>query len=135
MVSLCNRMPLSAWGAQATILEAVLPIWTNPHMASSAIASSGIVTLILKKCTEETRPLPVAASRAAQRAELALDPAIVHQCVEMGFSEARVQEALRRVRPRYPAVRHAASMQGMGNQQALSCVACRDPQTLSPPTG
>ena len=74
-------------------------MWTNPQMATSAIAASGIVTHILKKCTEETKPLPAAASRAAQRAEIAPDPAIVQQCVEMGFSEARVQEALRRVRP------------------------------------
>ena len=90
-------MTPSVWRVQATILDAVLPIWTNPHMASSGIASSGIVTLILRKCTEETKPLPAAASRAAQRAELALDPAIVQQCVEMRLSEARVQEALRRV--------------------------------------
>ena len=119
-------MTHSAWRVQATILDAVLPIWTNPHMASSGIASSGIVTLILKKCTEETKPLPAAASRAAQRAELALDPAIVQQCVEMGFSEARVQEALRRVSSRVCAFKYAASVQGMGNQQVLSCVACRD---------
>ena len=84
---------------QATILDAVLPVWSHPHMASTSIAGSGIVTHILKKCTEETMPLPAAAGRAAQRAEIAPDPAIVQQCVEMGFSETRVQEALRRVRP------------------------------------
>ena len=89
---------------QATILDAVLPVWSNPHMASTSVAGSGIVTHILKKCTEETKPLPAAASRAQQRAEMTPDPAIVQQCVEMGFSEARVQEALRRVRPRTEAV-------------------------------
>jgi len=72
-------------------------VWSNPFMASTSVAGSGIVTHILKKCTEETKPLPAAASRAQQRAELDPDPAIVQQCVEMGFSEARVQEALRRV--------------------------------------
>ncbi len=72
-------------------------MWSNPFMASTSVAGSGIVTHILKKCTEETKPLPAAASRAQQRAELDPDPAIVQQCVEMGFSEARVQEALRRV--------------------------------------
>ena len=89
---------------QATILDAVLPVWSNPHMASTSVAGSGIVTHILKKCTEETKPLPAAASRAQQRAEMTPDPAIVQQCVEMGFTEARVQEALRRVRPRAKAL-------------------------------
>ncbi len=82
---------------QATVLDAVLPVWSNPHMAATSVAGSGIVTHILKKCTEETKPLPAAPSRAQQRAEMTPDPAIVQQCVEMGFSEARVQEALRRV--------------------------------------
>ena len=44
--------------AQATILDAVLPVWSNPHMAATSVAGSGIVTHILKKCTEETKPLP-----------------------------------------------------------------------------
>ena len=134
MVSLWNRVPPSIWRAQATILDAVLPIWINPHMASSGIASSGIVTLILKKCTEETKPLPAAASRAAQRAELALDPAIVQQCVEMGFSEARVQEALRRVRSRYSAVRHAALVQGIGYSKSFHALSA-ETLGLLPPTG
>ncbi len=80
---------------QSAILDAVLPVWSNPLLASGSPQNTGAVTSILKHCKEAvTSP----ASRSGARGILSPDPAIVQQVVEMGFSEERVREALRRVR-------------------------------------
>ena len=80
---------------QSAILDAVLPVWSNPLLASGSPQNTSAVTSILKHCTEAvTAP----ASRSGARGLLSPDPAIVQQVVEMGFSEERVREALRRVR-------------------------------------
>lgn len=84
-------------GMQAAVLGAVLPVWSNPgqHFTPS---QTTILTGILRRCTEAV-PSPIASGRPG-RAGFAPDPQIVQQVVEMGFTEARVQEALRRVRCR-----------------------------------
>ncbi|CAL8470976.1 g10518 [Coccomyxa elongata] len=79
---------------KSAILDAVLPVWSNPLLASGSPQNTGAVTSILKHCNEAvTSP----ASRSGARGILSPDPAIVQQVVEMGFSEERVREALRRV--------------------------------------
>jgi hypothetical protein len=80
---------------QDAIRDAVLPVWSSSGQALTP-SHAAAITAILKRCTESVQA-PLAAGRAG-RAGLTPDPQIVQQVVEMGFSEARVQEALRRVR-------------------------------------
>lgn len=60
------------------------------------------VVSVLRNCTENAAQLQAATAAAARpsarTAAAAADPARVQQIVEMGFSQAQAEEALRRVR-------------------------------------
>lgn len=84
------------------------------HAVASPISLQSVVS-VLRNCTENSSQLAaaVAASAAARTATRggAVDPNRVQQIVEMGFSQAQAEEALRRV------------SRGPGQQQA-GFVAC-----------
>lgn len=86
------------------ILAAVLPLWSHPN---AAYAPTGVLTAlvrVLQTCAQgpghaslvlrysQGRQAPAAARVQAQP-----DPQVVQQIMEMGFSQARAEEALRRV--------------------------------------
>lgn len=87
------------------ILGAVLPLWSHPQ---AAYVPTGVLTAlvrVLQTCAQgpshatvvlrysQGRQAPAAAARAQPQA----DPQLVQQIVDMGFSQARAEEALRRV--------------------------------------
>jgi hypothetical protein len=80
----------------------VLPIWADARLAAASPGSAAAVTGILRACMEGVPSAAAAAATArgaaGARAAPAPDPAVVAPMMEMGFSEARVLEALRRVR-------------------------------------
>jgi len=87
------------------ILAAVLPLWSHPN---AAYAPTGVLTAlvrVLQTCAQgpghaslvlrysQGRQAPAAAARVQAQP----DPQVVQQIMEMGFSQARAEEALRRV--------------------------------------
>ncbi|KAI7840919.1 hypothetical protein COHA_005351 [Chlorella ohadii] len=85
------------WGM---LLASVLPLWRDPQLLSAhgdKMVQS--VVSVLRNCIENSSQLAAAvAASAATRggARSAADPTRVQQIVEMGFSQAQAEEALRR---------------------------------------
>ena len=96
----CNDRPEeSLVNVQDAISAAVMPLWANPGLASMLPEVAQRIISILTKCIkgiDKNGASPL--GRAAVRPVVQPDPAIVQQIVEMGFSSARAEFALRRVR-------------------------------------
>lgn len=74
------------------------PSMTNPLLPQSLVS-------VMRNCMENTQQLQAAAAAAARTAGAATgraprqpNPAMVQHIVEMGFPQARAEEALRQVR-------------------------------------
>lgn len=83
---------------QEAVSAAVMPLWAKPELVSTSPEVAQRIISVLTKCTkgiDKTGPSPL--SRAGARPSMQPDPAIVQQIVEMGFSSARAEMALRRV--------------------------------------
>jgi hypothetical protein len=91
----------------SNILAAVLPLWSHPQ---TCYAPTGIITSlvrVLQTCAQGPSHASIvlrysqgrqgAQAAAAARAPPAPDAAMVGQIMEMGFSQGRAEEALRRV--------------------------------------
>lgn len=85
------------------ILSAVLPLWNHPKAAD---APSGVLTSIVRvlmTCFQGPGPASIILRYSQQgrpavaRVQAQPDPQMVQQIMEMGFTQARAEEALRRV--------------------------------------
>ena len=84
--------------SQALVLRAVLPLWSDPALAAFSPQLAQLVIDILTNCTDGAAVTTAAAAvRAGPRPLHQPDPAVVQQIVEMGFTQPRAEEALRRV--------------------------------------
>ena len=86
---------------QEAVQTAVMPLWANPDLESMSPDVAQRIISILTKCTKGIDKSGPSLSRASVRPVVQPDPAIVQQIVEMGFSSARAEHALRRVCPCY----------------------------------
>lgn len=75
----------------------MLPLWANPNLASMSPDMAQRIISILTKCTNGTEGAAAPPARPTARQPVQPDPATVQTIVEMGFSAARAEEALRRV--------------------------------------
>lgn len=86
---------------QSQVLDVVLPVWNHPmfpHCSPAFIASVlSLVTHIYSGVGDVKRNRSGVAGSSSQRVAPPLDEAAVATIVEMGFSRARAEEALRRV--------------------------------------
>lgn len=84
---------------QSAVSAAVMPLWGRPELAATSPEVAQRLVSILAKCTNGTATVSSqGAARAGLRAAFQPEPSTVQQIVEMGFSHARAEEALRRVR-------------------------------------
>ncbi|GFR50880.1 hypothetical protein Agub_g13169, partial [Astrephomene gubernaculifera] len=93
------------------ILTAVLPVWRHPSLSSCSPTVIASLVNILRVCAEGTSAAAAVLLRAGAggaggrgglggalgRPVFVPDPALVQSIVEMGFSAARAEEAIRRV--------------------------------------
>ena len=84
---------------QATVVKAVLPLWSHPQLSKCSFRITRHVITILTDCSAGTSSASAVLNRASTviRPNAAPDPAMVQNIVDMGFSRARVEETLRRV--------------------------------------
>eukprot|EP00898_Chlorokybus_atmophyticus_P008084 jgi/Chlat1/8277/Chrsp78S07706 len=88
---------------QNRILDAVLPIWEHPLFSQCSLPLvSSVVTVLthvyLGVSVDAQKPALAGGVSAAERAQTAaVDAQLVSTIVEMGFTRARAEEALRRV--------------------------------------
>eukprot|EP00884_Botryococcus_braunii_P008520 jgi/Botrbrau1/1766/Bobra.0217s0021.1 len=84
---------------QASILAAVLPVWNEPELASCHVHISQSIIRILTACTVGVSGAAAPASRTSlfSTGRPPPDPTTVQRIVEMGFSQARAEMAIRRV--------------------------------------
>ena len=84
---------------QSAVSAAVLPLWADPELAATSPEVAQRIVSIMTKCINGTSRVTVPSlARAGIRATYQPDASVVQQIVEMGFSAARAEEALRRVR-------------------------------------
>ena len=84
---------------QSAVSAAVLPLWADPELAATSPEVAQRIVSIMTKCINGTSRVTVPSlARAGIRAAYQPDAGVVQQIVEMGFSAARAEEALRRVR-------------------------------------
>lgn len=95
----CKTQPCCCLAVQATIVKAVLPLWSHPQLSRCSFGIIQHVITILTDCSTGTSTVSAVLSRAssAARPTAAPDPAMVQNIVDMGFPRARVEETLRRV--------------------------------------
>ena len=79
----------------------MLPLWSYHKLPKCSFRITRQVISILTDCTTGTAAATTALNRVAtvSRPVAAPDPAMVQTIVDMGFSRARVEDTLRRVRP------------------------------------
>jgi len=96
-----NRSEHRPLHLQATVTKAVLPLWSYHKLPKCSFRITRQVISILTDCTTGTAAATTALNRVAtvSRPVAAPDPAMVQTIVDMGFSRARVEDTLRRVRP------------------------------------
>ena len=90
---------------QGQILQAVLPLWSNPRAGQASPGVLGALIRVLQTCAQGVGQASMllrygagaSPRRTAVRTLAQPNAATVQQIVEMGFSQARAEEALRRV--------------------------------------
>ncbi|KAK9830284.1 hypothetical protein WJX72_010812 [[Myrmecia] bisecta] len=83
---------------QGMILAAVLPVWSHPLLPACNPRIASLVIGILTNCSQGTASAALRMGRmATARTAPQPDAAAVQQIVEMGFTQPRAEEALRRV--------------------------------------
>ena len=84
---------------QATVMKAVLPLWSYNKLPKCSFRITRQVITILTECTTGTSAAMALLNRASAvgRPTAAPDPAMVQNIIDMGFSRPHVEEALRRV--------------------------------------
>ena len=84
---------------QGSVLSAVMPLWSHPLLPTCCAPLCNMVVTTITSCLDST--LGPGAGPGAQPqppAHAQPDPGLVQQIIEMGFSQPRAEEALRRVR-------------------------------------
>ena len=88
---------------QESVLEAVLPVWSNPLFAKSSPSVTGSIIGILNSCLDGSGTLSAAFrairsdGRFGMGRNAAPDPNMIQQIIDMGFERARAVQALRRI--------------------------------------